>query len=61
LWLIPSLEFKRIAYQKKAGKNYKSFYRFSANPKSLNDRWSKYIIDKSNLGNRLLEIIKELY
>jgi len=35
LWLIPSLEFKKIAYKKEAGKNYKSFYRFSANQRTL--------------------------
>lgn len=39
LWLIPSINFEEIAYQKKAGKTYKSFYRFTANPNSDKDRW----------------------
>lgn len=61
IWLIPSHEFQNIAYKKKAGENYKSFFRFSANPKSKDDRWAKYSIDKSKLGNTLLEIINNIY
>lgn len=61
LWLIPSIEFAKIAYEKKAGKNYKSFYRFSANPFSKSDRWSKYSIEKSKVGEKLLLIIDDIY
>ncbi|MEM6814075.1 MAG: hypothetical protein AAF600_06730 [Bacteroidota bacterium] len=60
LWLIPSLEFADIAYEKPAGETYKSFYRFSANPLSTKDRWSRYSIPKKELGHKLLEIIETL-
>jgi hypothetical protein len=61
LWLLPSIDFQKIAYEKKAGEKYKSFFRFSASPKSKNDRWAKYSIDKSDLGDKLLEIIETIY
>lgn len=61
LWLIPSIDFERIAFEKKAGKTYKSFFRFSANPKSLSDRWSKYSIEKSEIGNELILAINSQY
>ena len=58
LWLVPSMEFVDIAYEKSAGETYKSFYRFSANPCSNKDRWSKYSIRKKDLGQKLLKIIE---
>ena len=61
LWLIPSEDFKRLAYEKKAGKTYKSFYRFSATPFSLKNKWAKYIVEKNNLGKEINEIIKREY
>lgn len=60
LWLLPSIDFKKIAYEKVAGETYKSFLRFSANPKSDKDRWAKFTIDKSELGERLLRIIENI-
>lgn len=32
VWLVPYVKFEELAYLKKSGENYKSFYRFSANP-----------------------------
>jgi hypothetical protein len=60
LWLLPSTDFKDIAYEKEAGETYKSFFRFSASPKSNKDRWAKFTIDKSELGKKLLDIIDNL-
>lgn len=60
LWLLPSIDFKEIAYEKEAGETYKSFLRFSANPKSDKDRWAKFTIDKAELGEKLLEIIDSI-
>lgn len=57
LWMVRSLEFQDIAYKKSAGKNYKSFYRFSANPRSTKDRWAKFSVDKNDLGSKLLTVI----
>lgn len=61
LWLIPSLDFNRKAYHKKAGKNYKDFYRFRANPRSTKNIWSDYLIDKTKLFESLYTIIQTLY
>ena len=61
LWLIPSIDFASLAYDKKEGKTYKSFYRFNAGPKSTKDRWIDYVVDKSKLGDELLKIINHLY
>lgn len=61
LWLIPSNKFRKLAYEKKAGKTYKSFYRFSANPFSSENKWAKYIIEKNYLGKRIYEIIRKNY
>lgn len=61
IWLIPSIDFASLAYDKKEGKKYKSFYRFNAGPKSKNDRWAKYSVDKSELGSKLLTIINDAY
>ena len=57
IWLIRSLEFEKIAYEKSAGEKYKAFYRFSANPHSTRDRWSKFSVKKTDLGQRLLNLI----
>lgn len=61
LWLVPSIDFEGLAYDKKEGETYKSFYRFSAGPKSTNDKWAKYSIDKAELGKELLKIIRNIY
>lgn len=61
LWLVPSLDFKKKAYHKKAGKSYKDFYRFRANPKSTKNVWSPYMIDKTRLYEELNGIINFLY
>ena len=61
LWLIPSEDFASLAYDKKEGENYKSFYRFNAGPKSEKDKWAIYSVDKSELGNELLQVIRENY
>lgn len=61
VWLIPSTIFLSKAYFKKAGKNYKDFYRFNARPNSKADKWHKYIVDKKDLGSRIQEIMKETY
>jgi hypothetical protein len=61
LWLIPSEDFATLAYDKKEGKTYKSFYRFNAGPKSEKDKWAKFSVDKSELGNEILKIIKNNY
>lgn len=61
LWLIPSDEFVEKAIDKKEGKTYKSFYRFSAGPFSTKDKWVEYSVDKAQLGNELLRVIDELY
>jgi hypothetical protein len=61
LWLIPSKDFELLAYEKKEGESYKAFYRFNAGPKSLNDKWARFSVDKSDLGNRLLDIIQKSY
>jgi hypothetical protein len=61
LWLLPSLEFQDIAYKQKSGKRYKSFYRFSANPRSNKDKWSMFIVDKADLGKEILHLINGLY
>lgn len=60
LWLLPSIDFEKIAYEKGAGETYKSFFRFSANPKSSIDRWAKFTVDKNELGQKLLNIIDNL-
>ncbi|GGM38528.1 hypothetical protein GCM10011351_25760 [Paraliobacillus quinghaiensis] len=57
VWLIPSVDFERIAYLKKSGKNYKSFYRFAANPLTDTNQWSKFRIPKEGLGQELLQIM----
>lgn len=57
VWLIPSVEFEKLAYLKKSGENYKSFYRFSANPLTDTNQWSKYRIPKEKLGQELLLIM----
>ncbi|OLS37728.1 hypothetical protein [Bacillus sp. MRMR6] len=57
VWLIPSMEFEQLAYLKKAGATYKEFYRFSANPYSDNNQWSKFRYDKTALGNKLLSLL----
>lgn len=61
LWLIPSEDFERIAYLKAAGKTYKSFYRFAANPKSNKDKWCQYRVEKSDIGQKLLNAIYSIY
>ncbi len=61
LWLIPSSDLAQKAYDKKAGKTYKDFYRFNAFPNGKNGKWTAYQIDKSDLGEKLLEIINNLY
>jgi hypothetical protein len=60
LWLLPSTDFNKIGIKIKAGKTFKSFLRFSASPKSKLDRWAKFTIDKSELGEKLLSIIYTL-
>lgn len=60
VWLIPSEDFKQTAFLKGAGENYKSFYRFSANPLSKKDRWSMYLVDKTKLGEELLSVLNTL-
>ncbi|MCR9173574.1 MAG: hypothetical protein NXI10_13820 [bacterium] len=61
LWFIPSIEFASLAYDKKEGKTYKSFYRFNAGPNSTKDKWVNYRISKSELGNKILRIIETNY
>ena len=61
LWLVPSMDFETVAYDKSAGKNYKSFYRISAGIKSQKDKWAGYSIDKAELGSSLQSLIKKLY
>ena len=61
LWIIPSIDFASLAYDKKEGETYKSFYRFNAGPKSTKDKWANYRIDKAALGNELLAIIRKNY
>lgn len=61
IWLVPSLDFRRKAYHKKAGETYKEFYRFRANPRSTKDRWFSYLVDKSELFEKLDDIIQGLY
>jgi hypothetical protein len=58
IWLIPSIDFQKIAFLKQAGDTYKSFFRITANPNQSNDRWDTYKIDKTRLGTRLLEVLK---
>lgn len=64
VWLIPSLDFKEKAYLKKAGENYKEFYRFtaSASPKTM-DKWKPYLIteDKTELVDRINVAIRSVY
>lgn len=61
LWLIPSVDFEALAYDKKEGSTYNSFYRFNAGPNSTKDKWSNYIVDKANLGLSLIQIIDEVH
>ena len=61
LYTKESPEFERIAYRKKAGTSYKSFFRFTANPRSISDRWSKFALEKSQVGPKILEAIEVHY
>lgn len=61
LWLVPSYEFASLAHKQKEGDTYKSFFRFTANPKSTKDKWSRYSVDKADLGDKLMEIIRALF
>ncbi|XKH50495.1 hypothetical protein LG275_12975 [Chryseomicrobium palamuruense] len=61
VWLIPSKKFQELAYLKKSGENYKSFYRFSANPFTDGNQWSKYRVLKEDLGRELLKIMDSEY
>jgi hypothetical protein len=61
LWLVPSSDFAKLAYDKAEGSSYKSFYRINAGPKSKNDRWAKYSVAKAELGNSISTIISQIY
>ncbi|RPF54432.1 hypothetical protein [Aquisalibacillus elongatus] len=59
VWLIPSKDFEQLAYLISEGKSHKSSYRFAANPKSEIDKWAKYKVDKSQLGQQILKTCLE--
>ncbi|WP_342528200.1 hypothetical protein MKY84_04985 [Chryseomicrobium sp. FSL W7-1435] len=61
VWLIPSIKFEELAYLKKSGENYKSFYRFSANPYTDGNQWSEFRVPKEELGQELLKIMDSEY
>jgi len=59
IWLVSSIGFAANAYEKSAGERYKSFYRFNSNPDiNSNNKWSRFVINKSELGDEIVEIIK---
>lgn len=63
IWLIPSIEFQQNAYFKKEGDSYKAFYRFNANSKkkTAEDRWAKYLTDKTGFVDLVYKAIDETY
>lgn len=61
IWLVPSVDFEKLAFDKKEGETYKSFYRINAGMANSKDKWSPYVVDKADLGSKLQNIIDELY
>lgn len=62
IWFVPSLDFSKKAFHKKAGETYKSFYRITANPRNTSkDKWAKYLTDKTTLVDRIYSVIDEAY
>lgn len=62
IWFVPSLDFGKKAFHKKAGETYKSFYRITANPRSTSkDKWAEYLTNKTTLVDRIYKAIADVY
>lgn len=61
LWLVPSSSIISDAIYLKEGEHYKASYRFNASFSTNNVKWSEYKINKSELGNKIDDIINDLY
>lgn len=56
LWVIPGSEFMKNA--RNLNKNERLLFVSGTDPKKLSNKWNKYLIDKRDLANKIIEQMK---